>query len=607
VGWVGDRLALLRLLWRVGPAAVVGLGMLMVASALLPAGTALVVGELTERVVAISRRDLALSAATPWLAALGVLLIADLLSQSLLVPVRDVAAMRVNGVIRQRVRRAMSAPSGIAHLGDQTVRSAAALPVFDRYLLNIGAAAEGQLWLLARFMGAFVSAGLLATLSVPVAAASFVLLATQRAILRRQYARQFGLGAMSITGASRAAAYWQQMLTSPAGAKEVRLFGFDTWAVGEFTRHHSELGRLRARLYSKTLRTQWYTFVLSGLAVGIPMVFLTRAALGGDIAPSRLAVGLSATLALTAIGAMGFEAFSIEVAIPQLAALRSLDDIVDIETPIPTGTVSDRTVPTILFEDVWFRYPGAQSDVLRGLTLEIKPGDSIAVVGANGAGKTTLVKLLAGFYVPDRGRITVDGIDLQDIDPPAWRRCLAVIFQDFVHFELNARDNIALGADEDRDFETDLQSSATAAGAVDLIEALPKGWDTMLSRAYAEGAELSGGQWQRIALARALFAARRGAGVLILDEPTANLDVHAETALFDQLLTHTSGKTAIVISHRFSTVRRARRIVVLDNGVVREDGSHTELLAANREYARLYRLQADRFSPDGNEPMGQPA
>ncbi|HWI62851.1 MAG TPA: ATP-binding cassette domain-containing protein, partial [Symbiobacteriaceae bacterium] len=194
------------------------------------------------------------------------------------------------------------------------------------------------------------------------------------------------------------------------------------------------------------------------------------------------------------------------------------------------------------------------------------------------------------------GRITVDGLAVPDLDPAAWHSRVAVLFQDFARYQLSVRDNIGFGAphlagDLDR-----LRAAAEKAGALDLIESLPHGWDTVLSREYSGGTDLSGGQWQRIALARALFAVEAGARVLILDEPTAALDVRAEAELYDRFLELTAGLTTILISHRFSTVRRADRIVVLADGGVVEDGTHSELLALGGRYAEMFTLQAARFS-----------
>ena len=606
---VRERVALLRLLGVIGRWRVVGLVVIEVAITLLPAVTAAAVGLLVARVATLALKGGDAASAAGPLVAVGVLLVLDLVAQSLLTPLRDLVALRVNGKIRHQTRQAVLARPGVDHLDDQGVRAAAALPVYDQYLFNMGAAAEGQLWLMARFVGAGGAAALIASYSPLLALFALGVLLTQRAILRRQYAGVIAQGAPEVLNAGRAAFYWRAIASTAHGGKEVRLFGFHDFAIDRFTEAQGKVVELQERLFGKALPRQWVTFVLSAVGVGVPLVVLTRAALGGHLSTARLATMLGAVIALTSIGTMGFEAFSIEGAVPQLAALEELESLTA-SAPPGSGAARSRSdgepaVPTIGFEDVSFRYPGRDIDVLTDLNLTITPGETVAIVGENGVGKTTLLKLLAGFYVPTRGRVLVNGIDLRNVDLDEWRRTLAVIFQDFVHFELSARDNIALANMDQLDVDDDVLAAAEAADARTLIEGLPSGWESMLSRDYAGGAELSGGQWQRIALARALYAARVGARVLVLDEPTANLDVHAEAALFDRLLEHAHGLTAIVVSHRYSTVRRASRIVVLGDGGVLEDGSHNDLLAQHGMYARLYRLQADKFAmPDNNASAG---
>jgi ATP-binding cassette subfamily B protein len=249
---------------------------------------------------------------------------------------------------------------------------------------------------------------------------------------------------------------------------------------------------------------------------------------------------------------------------------------------------------SIRFEDVHFAYPADGREVLHGLDLELVAGSSTAIVGANGAGKSTLVKLLCRFYDPTAGAITVDGLDLRAIDPHRWQARVAGLFQEFVRYPLSARDNIALDPRGEDDVE-EVLAAARLAGIADELLALPQGIDTMVTRGFGGGHELSGGQWQRLALARAIFAVQHGAGLLVLDEPTAHLDARAESNLYDRFLEVTSGVTTVLVSHRFSTVRRADTIAVVDDGRITEHGSHDELLANGGTYARLFSLQAARF------------
>jgi ABC-type multidrug transport system fused ATPase/permease subunit len=230
--------------------------------------------------------------------------------------------------------------------------------------------------------------------------------------------------------------------------------------------------------------------------------------------------------------------------------------------------------------------------VLEGFDLAVPAGSSLAIVGQNGAGKTTLAKLLCRLYDPQRGAIEVDGVDLRDLDLPGWRARVAAVFQDFIRFELPLRDNVAPAGAPD-----DVVLAALAEAGAGGLAAL----DTPLARGYQGGTELSGGQWQRIALARALCAVRLGAGLVLLDEPTAQLDVRGEAEIFDRILAATRQATTILISHRFSTVRHADRICVLEQGRVIELGTHDELMAERGRYRTMFELQAKRFGATEDE------
>jgi ATP-binding cassette, subfamily B, bacterial len=245
----------------------------------------------------------------------------------------------------------------------------------------------------------------------------------------------------------------------------------------------------------------------------------------------------------------------------------------------------------VRFRDVTFAYPGG-APVLEHFDLTIPAGSSIAIVGQNGAGKTTLAKLLCRLYDPQSGAIEIDGVDLRDLDPGAWRERVTAVFQDFIRFELPLRDNVApMGAPD-----AEITAALASAGADTLA-----GLDTILARGYDKGTDLSGGQWQRVALARALCAVRTGAGLVLLDEPTAQLDVRGEAEIFDRILTATRHATTILISHRFSTVRHADRICVLEQGRVIELGTHDALIAQGGRYQAMFDLQAQRFNAAEDE------
>ena len=249
----------------------------------------------------------------------------------------------------------------------------------------------------------------------------------------------------------------------------------------------------------------------------------------------------------------------------------------------------DEIIHGIEFENVGFKYPNTEKWVLKGVSFRLKAGCKLALVGENGAGKTTLVKLLARLYDPTEGRILVDGVDLRDYELTSLRRNIGVIFQDFVRFYLSASENIAIGDIDEREDRPRIVGSAHKSLANEVIEKLPNEYEQMLGRRFKEGVDLSGGEWQKVALARAYM---RDAQILILDEPTAALDARAEYQVFLRFTELTEGKTALLISHRFSTVRMADVILVLKNGRLEEFGSHEELLGQDGLYAELFNLQA---------------
>ena len=240
-------------------------------------------------------------------------------------------------------------------------------------------------------------------------------------------------------------------------------------------------------------------------------------------------------------------------------------------------------------------YPNGHR-VFSDLSFALKPRDRLALLGRNGQGKSTLIKMLAGLYEPDRGRITADGVDIATLGPVAWRRRIAVVFQDFVRYHLSAADNVALGNAAVPVDRAAVRAAARDAGLTEVLDRLPDGWDTPLARTRTGGVDLSGGQWQQVVLARALYAVRTGARLLVLDEPTAHLDVRTEFEVFERLAAHKGDASVVLISHRLSTVRQADRIVLLEGGRVVESGTHERLMAAGGRYAEMFTIQADRFN-----------
>jgi len=407
----------------------------------------------------------------------------------------------------------------------------------------------------------------------------------------------------------RRARYFQQVGLMPEWAKELRVFGLIDW----LTERYSDEWRQVMATLQRARRADRYTLVAwtAGLllANAAAMLVVVHAAWTSALSLAELVVAVQALLGLASLSAQDGDVWIENGAapMPEMVEFQRLIDSRPADRPNPAAAPATPQPPlpsrAISFQDVRFGYAGRNTPVFDELELELTAGRSCAIVGLNGAGKTTLVKLLTGLCRPQRGRVLVDGTDLAELDLQVWRRAVAVIFQDFVHYELSLRDNVAFGAIETAadtgptaEVDRRVRDALRSAGAEQILAGLPAGLDTVLSRRFPGGVDLSGGQWQRLALARALFATGAGARVLVLDEPTAHLDVRAEVDLFDRFLELTAGLTTVLISHRFSTVRRADRIVVLDGGRVIEDGSHDDLVARGGRYARMFELQAGRYA-----------
>jgi len=609
-GWrraLRARLVMLRLLPQVHRGLTVALAALILLAGLLPVAftyaSGSVIGAVPDAV-----RDGGFS--TPggrtligWLIAASILFFAQQVASVFLNTAAGSLGTRFETDLRLRAMRATLAPVGIAHLEDPAM--------LDKVTLAQGVG-TGAFW-----PRLAVSAYTQIITSRVQAIGSAVLVGMFRWwlpfaligawLIIRKRLRDDLLSAVDVMRAQthdlRRANYFRDLALTPPAAKEARIFGLAGWLRERYNTHWY------AAMRDVWLKRRASWLVLVGLIVFLvaahvaAFVLLGRAAVDGGVSLGQLAIVAGAIMGVGNIANVSNNDFQLEYALEPIPAVLELEHLTDAMRARAGGTTETDQMPAraIRFEEISFAYPGSEQLVFDGLDLHIDAGRSLAIVGLNGAGKTTLVKLLTRLYEPSRGRITVDDIDLAHVDPEAWRRRTGAIFQDFVRYEMSVTDNVGFGALSRRGDEGALARAAERAGATEIIADLERGWDTTLSRRYAAGTDLSGGQWQRIALARAMFAVGAGAGLLILDEPTANLDVRAEVEIFDRFLELTRGLTTIVISHRFSTVRRADRIVVLDGGRVVEDGSHDELMASGGRYAEMFRLQAERFRGDASE------
>lgn len=404
---------------------------------------------------------------------------------------------------------------------------------------------------------------------------------------------------LDLSTVDRERAYLAELLSTREAAKEVRVFGLgghlrDGWAT---------LSRHRLSQVTRGARRQSRLQVLGGLASVLvtagSVAVLTYLLITGrlDVAEAGTA-GAAMLLVSAQLRGLASAGSILSEATPFVADLADM-----LALPVHQGARPGQPAPTefrrISVEDVHFTYPSGSRPALRGVTLGINRGEVVALVGENGSGKTTLAKLLCALHRPTVGRITWDGVDVADLDPDSVRDRIAVLFQDFLHFHLTARDNIGFGRIERRDDLAAIRAAATRAGIDSALSALPEGYESRLGPEWLGGTDLSGGQWQRLALARAFF---RDAPLVVLDEPTAALDPRAERDLFDAVRGLYEGRTVLLISHRYSTVRSADRIIVMREGQIAESGDHHSLMALGGLYAELYTLQSTELDAATSAP-----
>jgi ATP-binding cassette subfamily B protein len=393
---------------------------------------------------------------------------------------------------------------------------------------------------------------------------------------------------------ARRMSYLEYLLTVDSSVKEVKLFGLGEPLLGRYADLFWKFMREDQALAQKRSLASFGWGLLATLSYYFAYAWIILRTVGGEITLGSMTMYLSIFRSSQNVFETLF--FGLSDLYENALFMSNLFAFLDLQPQMPVSA-SPIALPGkfergLEFRHVSFKYPDREEYALRDVSITIKPGEKIALVGANGAGKTTFVKLLTRLYDPSEGQVLIDGIDLREVDPQDLQKRIGVIFQDFVKYFLPARENVGFGQIDRLDDELRIVDSATRSGADPTIRSLPQGYDTMLGKWFERGHDLSGGEWQKVALARAFM---REAEVLVLDEPTASLDALNEYAIFQRFRELTDNKIALLISHRFSTVRMADRIVVLDGGKIIETGTHAELLALGGEYAKLFTIQAEGY------------
>lgn len=593
---VADRVALLRMLGAAPLPLVLVTIAAMVLAALVPVALILAGGRLSGTIAESLGSGGLGPVVGPFVVVMGLFLLGELLG-----PAQGRLLWRVtktvDGVVRDRVVRAGLAGADLTHLHGLD-HAGALREVYGliRWAATPGGGAAGVLGLGRDYLTGFVAAAVLATYQPLVAAAVLAATLVMRVLWRRNT-----LGIVEVwregERSRREGWYLMDLGLERRARHEVRLFGLRSWLDGRIERAGIAgwTPTWEARRVGMTRNGTWHV-VLTGSAVLAGLVWAARATADGDLDVEGLVVFVPMMFLVLSVGGGSDDDMAVEYGVQVLPAVRLLERAAREARDGSIGrSVDPDRPPTLELSGVSFAYPGGE-EVLRGVDLTVPGGSSLAVVGLNGAGKTTLVRLLCGLYPPTTGTVRVNGDDLAGVALTSWHRLVAPIFQGFLRMPGDVHDNVAVGAIEHADDRDGVATALAEAGAATFAGRLPECVATPLATPHLDGHDLSGGQWQRLAHARAVHALRHGARLLLLDEPTSNLDTAAEEHLVQRLVEQTAGTaTAVLVTHRLALARRCDRIAVVDGGRVVEHGTHEELVALGGRYADAFGLQAGMY------------
>jgi ATP-binding cassette, subfamily B, bacterial len=600
------RLQLLRLLRQASPGLVAATVVTAVLAGLMPVAFIVAGGSLSARIqdaLAAGGSPASLRAVYGAFAMLiGLFLISEVM-----VPVQSrlrwLVMKRVDGAARKRVMHATLQATDMARLHNPDfLHSMRRLRGLVWYSATPGGGAAGMIGVLRDYLVGFAAAVAMAFYQPLVALAVLLVALTIRVQWRAEVIRLINTWIDGVPFFHEAG-YFAELGLGRKAANEVRLFGLRDWIT---RRIHAAGIRGWTPTWSQRIlvmrRPMAIHLVLSSGAGFAALLWAARASIAGNLDVAQLVVFVPALFTVLALARSFDDDIPVEYGTVILPALETIERLAAEAVARERGRISPSdSPPRVELRDVSFRYPETESDVLDRVSIVVPAGGSAALVGINGAGKTTLVRLLCGLYSPQRGSVLVDGEDLRDLDLDEWHRRIAPMFQEFLRLQLSVAENVGAGAVERIGDEEDIRGALREAGAMAFAERLPDGLDSLLATKYADGSDLSGGQWQRLAIARALFALRGEAQLLILDEPTSNLDTSSEERLVRRLIEETRGiATTLLVTHRLAVARRTDRIFVIEGGRVLEQGTHDELLLLDGKYAAAFKMQAALY------PLGDP-